>query len=233
MRSKNGQAFKLSDVTNIYFDTGKSKILRSGGKRIQAITANIEGRDIFDFEKEVKARIDKEITFFPGNYYTVLGSATESGQSTSALIRNAIIALFFVTLILRVALNSNVNLLIVLANLPFCLIGGVIAIVFTGGWLSIGSLVGFVTLFGITIRNSIMLTSHYQHLVKNENLPWNFSTAALGASQRLPSILMTAIVTALGLLPLILGSGEPGREIEAQWLQSLSGVYLVLQFLTY
>ena len=223
LRSKNGQAFKLGDVTNIYFDTGKSKILRSGGKRIQAITANIEGRDIFNFEKEVKARIDKEITFFPGNYYTVLGSATESGQSTSALIRNAIIALFFVTLILRVALNSNVNLLIVLANLPFCLIGGVIAIVFTGGWLSIGSLVGFVTLFGITIRNSIMLTSHYQHLVKNENLPWNFSTAALGASQRLPSILMTAIVTALGLLPLILGSGEPGREIEGPMASIIVG----------
>ena len=81
MRSKNGQAFKLSDVTNIYFDTGKSKILRSGGKRIQAITANIEGRDIFNFEKEVKARIDKEITFFPGNYYTVLGSATESAKA--------------------------------------------------------------------------------------------------------------------------------------------------------
>ena len=223
LRSKHGQAFKLGDVTNIYFDTGKSKILRSGGKRIQAITANIEGRDIFNFEKEVKAFIDKEITFFPGNYYTVLGSATESGQSISTLIRNAIIALFFVILILRVALNSNVNLLIVLANLPFCLIGGIVAIVFTGGWLSIGSLVGFVTLFGITIRNSIMLTSHYQYLVKNENLPWNFSTAALGASQRLPSILMTAIVTALGLLPLILGSGEPGREIEGPMASIIVG----------
>ena len=223
LRSKHGQAFKLGEVTNIYFDTGKSKILRSGGKRIQAITANIEGRDIFNFEKEVKARIDKEINFFPGTYYTVLGSATESGQSTSALIRNAIIALFFVTFILRIALNSNVNLLIVLANLPFCLIGGIIAIAFTGGWLSIGSLVGFVTLFGITIRNSIMLTSHYQHLVKNENLPWNFATAALGASQRLPSILMTAIVTALGLFPLILGSGEPGREIEGPMASIIVG----------
>ena len=84
MRSKNGQAFKLGDVTNIYFDTGKSKILRSGGKRIQAITANIEGRDIFDFKKEVKARIDNEIIFFPGNYYTVLGSATESSRSRSS-----------------------------------------------------------------------------------------------------------------------------------------------------
>ena len=68
-----------------------------------------------------------------------------------------------------------------------------------------------------------MLTSHYQHLVKNEKLPWNFSTAALGASQRLPSILMTAIVTALGLLPLIIGSGEPGREIEGPMASIIVG----------
>ena len=97
LRSKNGQAFKLGDVTNIYFDTGKSKILRSGGKRI-AITANIEGRDIFDFEKEVKARIDKEITFFPGKLLHRFRFCNGIGQSTSALIRNAIIALFFVIL---------------------------------------------------------------------------------------------------------------------------------------
>ena len=81
--------------------------------------------------------------------------------------------------------------------------------------MSIGSLVGFVTLFGITIRNSIMLTSHYRHLVKKKIL--REFCLALGASQRLPSILMTAIVTALGLLPLIIGSGEPGREIEVQY----------------
>jgi len=80
--------------------------------------------------------------------------------------------------------------------------------------LSLGSLVGFVTLFGITLRNSIMLVSHYQHLVGVEGLPWGAETALKGAAERLPSILMTALVTALGLLPLALGSGEPGREIE-------------------
>ena len=223
LRSRTGQAFKLADVANIYFDTGKSKILRTGGKRVQAITANLVGRDIFDFEKEVRTQIEKEVNLSPGNYVSVLGSSTEASESTAALIRNAIIALFFVALILRIALNSNMNLIIVLANLPFCLIGGVMAIVFTGGWLSIGSLVGFVTLFGITIRNSIMLTSHYQHLVQNENLVWNFATAAKGASERLPSILMTAIVTGLGLLPLILGSGEPGREIEGPMASIIVG----------
>jgi Cu/Ag efflux pump CusA len=99
-------------------------------------------------------------------------------------------------------------------NLPFALIGGIVAVFATGGWMSLGSLVGFVTLFGITLRNSIMLVSHYQHLVEVEGLPWNTDTALRGAAERLPSILMTALVTALGLMPLALGSGEPGREIE-------------------
>jgi Cu/Ag efflux pump CusA len=105
-------------------------------------------------------------------------------------------------------------LLLTFANLPFALIGGVFAVMFTGGWISLGSLVGFVTLFGITLRNSIMLVSHYQHLIDVEGKTWNLETAILGASERLPSILMTALVTALGLLPLAIGSGQPGREIE-------------------
>ncbi|MEO8630751.1 MAG: efflux RND transporter permease subunit, partial [Betaproteobacteria bacterium] len=117
-------------------------------------------------------------------------------------------------LLLYIAFNNLRNLLITFLNLPFALIGGVCAVLFTGGWLSLGSLVGFVTLFGITLRNSIMLVSHYTYLVQSERLPWNADTALKGAAERLPSILMTALVTALGLLPLALGSGEPGREIE-------------------
>ena len=84
----------------------------------------------------------------------------------------------------------------------------------TGGNLSLGAMVGFVTLFGITIRNSIMLISHYEHLVGVEGMSWGLDAALRGASERLAPILMTALVTALGLLPLALGSGDPGREIE-------------------
>ena len=94
------------------------------------------------------------------------------------------------------------------------LIGGVIAALLTGGWISLGSLVGFVTLFGITLRNSIMMVSHFQHLIDVENYTWNLETCIRGASERLPSILMTALVTGLGLLPLAAGSNQPGREIE-------------------
>ena len=147
------------------------------------------------------------------------------------------------------------HLLLVLANLPFAMVGGIFAIVFFTnedwagtflilkqffvglrhfpfhpiltlaslrdilsplhlGSLSLGTLVGFVTLFGITMRNSIMMISHYEHLVNVENLPWGIETALRGATERLIPILMTALVTALGLLPLALGSGEAGREIE-------------------
>ena len=101
-----------------------------------------------------------------------------------------------------------------LVNIPFALVGGVLAVFVTGGLLSLGSLVGFVTLFGVTIRNSILLVSHYDHLVSVEGRPWGPDTALRGADERLVPILMTALVTALGLLPLALGSGEAGREIE-------------------
>ena len=98
-------------------------------------------------------------------------------------------------------------------NLPFALVGGLIAAFFTGGLLSIGSIVGFVTLFGITLRNSIMLVSHYQRLVFIEGEFWNQHTAIKGAKERLPSILMTGLVTGLAMLPIALDADNAGREI--------------------
>jgi Cu/Ag efflux pump CusA len=102
---------------------------------------------------------------------------------------------------------------LVLINLPFSLVGGVIAVLLTNGVLSIGSMVGFVTLFGITLRNSIMLVSHYQYLVVEEGAQWNADTAIRGAKERLPSILITALVTALAMLPIAMNSDSPGREV--------------------
>jgi Cu/Ag efflux pump CusA len=106
------------------------------------------------------------------------------------------------------------NLLLALVNLPFTLVGGVVAVFLTGGWLTVGSMVGFVTLFGITMRNSIMMVSHFEHLVREEGMTWGLEAALRGAGERLAPVLMTALVTALGLLPLALGSGAPGREVE-------------------
>ena len=119
-----------------------------------------------------------------------------------------------IVLLLSIVFGSARNLLLVLANLPFALVGGVLAVFATGGLLSLGSLVGFVTLFGITMRNSIMMISHFEHLVQKEGMTWGLEAATRGASERLLPILMTALVTSLGLLPLAIGTGEAGREIE-------------------
>jgi Cu/Ag efflux pump CusA len=118
-----------------------------------------------------------------------------------------------VMMLIYIAIGSFRNVILMMVNLPFALVGGVIAVLVTGGSLSVGSLVGFVTLFGITIRNSIMLASHYQFLVQKEGLPWNLDVAIQGAQERLPSILMTALVTALAMLPIAINSDNPGREI--------------------
>jgi Cu/Ag efflux pump CusA len=119
-----------------------------------------------------------------------------------------------ILLLLSIVFRNTRNLLLVLANLPFALVGGVLPVFATGGLMSVGAMVGFVTLFGITMRNSMMMISHFEHLVEQEGTTWGLEAALRGASERLVPILMTAIVTALGLLPLAIGSGEPGREIE-------------------
>jgi Cu/Ag efflux pump CusA len=149
-----------------------------------------------------------------GTYVEFSGTAAAQAQSRHDLLMNSLLAGLGIILLLTVVMGNRRNLLLVLANLPFALLGGVLAAGITGGSLSLGSLVGFVTLFGITLRNSIMLISHYEHLVAAEGVRWGLETALRGASERLAPILMTALVTGLGLLPLAAGSGDPGREIE-------------------
>ncbi|ACT50732.1 efflux RND transporter permease subunit [Methylovorus glucosotrophus] len=209
-----GRLLYLRDIADITQENGRSKILHADAKRIQTVTANVMGRDIESFSEEVKTRIRDEVELSPGNYLAFSGEAEAQAQSREDLMVHSLLAVVGIFLMLYIAFGQLRNLLLTFANLPFALIGGVIAVILTGGWISLGSLVGFVTLFGITLRNAIMLVSHYQHLVDKENMVWGLETAIRGASERLPSILMTALVTALGLLPLAAGSGQPGREIE-------------------
>lgn len=214
LRTPEGRLVRLAEVADIGQTTGRGKILHLGGKRIQTVTCNVVGRDIQSFSAEMKRRISETVVFSPGNFPAFTGAAEAQAKSREDLIVHSLLAGVGIFLMLYVAFGRLRNLLLTFVNLPFALIGGVLAALFTGGWLSLGSLVGFVTLFGITLRNSIMLVSHYQHLVGEEGMEWGVEAAIRGASERLPSILMTALVTALGLLPLALGSGQPGREIE-------------------
>ncbi|HPV45855.1 MAG TPA: efflux RND transporter permease subunit [Methylotenera sp.] len=209
-----GRLLHLKDIAFITQENGRSKILHAGAKRIQTVTANVQGRDVESVSAELKKRIKSDIKLSNENYLEFTGEAEANAQSREDLVVHSLLAGVAIFLMLYIAFGRLRNLLLTFANLPFALIGGVLAALFTGGWISLGSLVGFVTLFGITLRNSIMMVSHFQHLVDEENCVWNLETCVRGAKERLPSILMTALVTALGLLPLAAGSGQPGREIE-------------------
>ena len=209
-----GKLLRLRNVAHIVQENGRSKILHGGGKRIQTVTANVIGRDIEAFTDDLKKSLKKEVNLSSGSYVEITGAAEANQKSRQTLVMHSMLAIVAVFLMLYVAFGQLRNLILTFLNLPFALIGGVLAVMFTGGWISLGSLVGFVTLFGITLRNSIMMVSHYQHLIDEEHCIWNLDTCIRGATERLPSILMTALVTALGLLPLAAGIGQPGREIE-------------------
>ena len=213
IRTNDNKIINLSEIAFISQENGRSKILHQDGKRVQTITLNIEGKGLNEFTTLLNKKIDK-IKLSPGNYFEITGSAAENAKARESLIVHSILVGLVVLLLLYIAFGSLLNLSLTLINLPFALIGGVMAVIFSGGWISIGSLVGFVTLFGITLRNSIMLLSHYQFLVNKENCLWNLDTCIRGATERLPSILMTALIAGLALLPIALGSNQPGKEIE-------------------
>ncbi|MCW5626034.1 MAG: efflux RND transporter permease subunit, partial [Burkholderiales bacterium] len=214
LRSPSGMQVRLRDVADIRMTAGRYKILHAGGKRLQTVTANVDDRDIGEFFDDVRRVLNERVKLSPGNYLVVTGEAEAAIEARQRLLFHSLLAGFGVFVLLYLAFNNLRNLALTFLNLPFALVGGVIAVLFHGGWMTLGSLVGFVTLFGITLRNAIMLVSHYQHLVDVEGAPWNTETMLRGAAERLPSILMTALVTSLGLLPLALGTGQPGREIE-------------------
>ncbi len=209
-----GKRLILKDVAYLTQENGRSKILHGNGKRIQTVTANVEDRSIDAVQTELRKALKHNLQLSPGSYLELTGEADANQDSRESLIMHSILAIVGVFIMLYITFGRLRNLLLTFLNLPFALIGGVVAVMLSGGWISIGSLVGFVTLFGITLRNSIMMVSHFQHLIDYEGYEWNLQTCIKGASERLPSILMTALVTSLGLLPLAAGSGEPGREIE-------------------
>jgi CzcA family heavy metal efflux pump len=213
LRTPGGNYVTLSQLADVSVTPGRSLILHQGARRVQTITCNVIGRSENSFVAEVQQRIHA-LSLPPGTYIEFAGTAAAQKQSRRDLLVHSLLAGLGIVLLLSVVMGNWRNLLLVLANLPFALVGGVFAAWSTGGNLSLGSLVGFVTLFGITLRNSIMLISHYEHLVAAEGISWGFKAALQGASERLAPILMTALVTGLGLLPLAIGSGDPGREIE-------------------
>ena len=213
LKNADGQRVLLGQVAEVRHTEGRYNILHQGAQRVQTVSCNIDDRDMDDFMQELKQRVLQEIDWRQGSYPDFIGAALEQAKAREALIIHALLAGAGVLLLIYIALGSIRHVALTLVNLPFALLGGVAAVLATDGTLSVGSVVGFITLFGITVRNCIMLISHYRHLVEQDGLAWTLDTAVRGAQERLPSILMTALVTALAMLPIAFDSDNPGREI--------------------
>jgi CzcA family heavy metal efflux pump len=211
--TRDGRLVALGQIADVARTTGRYLVARHGGRRVQTVTANVEDQDVAAFGRAVEERL-ATASLPVGVYVEVGGAAAAERAARQELLRHSLLAGAGILILLWLAFGDLTRLGLVLVNLPFALVGGVLAVAATDRLLSLGSLVGFVTLFGIATRNAVMLVSHYEHLVRAEGAPWGRDTVLRGARERLGPILMTALVTALALLPLALGSGDPGREIE-------------------
>lgn len=223
LRNPEGTYASLGQLADLQEMPARFIILHEGGRRVQTVTCRVSGRSVSSFVADAQRAFSSRMHLPPGTYIDIAGTAKEQARTERDLLVHSAIAALGIIILLSIVAVSYRNLLLILFNLPFALAGGVFVALATGGTLSTGSLVGFVTLFGITLRNSVMLISHYEHLVQAEGADWGPETAVRGASERLAPILMTASVTALGLLPLAIGSGAAGREIEGPMAQIILG----------
>lgn len=202
----------LEQIADIHMSASRYNILRQNSQRKQTITANVEG-DMGSFMDTLKDKVLTNVDFPANTYPEFTGAAVEQAKARTNLILHALLAGSGVLILIYIAIGNLRHVVLTLANLPFAFIGGILAVLITGAPLSVGSVVGFITLFGITVRNSIMLLSHCQYLTQQKGMPWDFATITLAAQERLPSILMTALVTALAMLPIAFNSDNPGSEI--------------------
>ncbi len=202
----------LEQLADVIYEKGPNTISRENVQRKIVVQANISGGDLRSAIDEIKTRLEDNIDFSQG-YYVEYGGQFESEQTATRMLTIftlfAVVAIF---LILYVEFGSFRSALFIMVNLPLALIGGIWAVYFTSGIISIASLVGFITLFGIATRNGVLLIAHYQSLLKEGK---EFREAIVqGSLERLNPILMTAITAALALIPLALGGGAPGKEIQ-------------------
>jgi CzcA family heavy metal efflux pump len=209
-----GGRIPLKMLARLVRDTGPNTISREGVQRKMVVQANVAGRDLSSVVDDLRARIAAEVPM-PEGYHVVYGGQFESAEeaaSTIALLSVGVVVGIF--LLLVVAFGSVRNALLTLINLPLALIGGVVAVALTSRVVSVASLVGFITLFGIATRNGIMMVSHFEHLMLHEgkSLP---EAVVKGSLERLAPILMTALSAGLALVPLVLAADEPGNEIQA------------------
>jgi CzcA family heavy metal efflux pump len=176
------------------------------------VTCNIKDRDLGSVVQDIQRRTDPLRS--EGYRIEILGEYKARAENQRQLLGVSLLSLLGIALLLYVDFQSLRLTLLVLFTLPFALIGGVFAAFLAGGVLSLGSLVGFITVLGIAARNGIMLVSHYKHLQSDENVPFSRALIMQGAEERVSPILMTALAAGLGLLPLAISGNKPGYEVE-------------------
>ena len=209
-----GQLLPLSAVADIVRDQGPNAISRESVERVQFVLANVQGRDLGAVVTDIRTAL--EPVQLPQGARIELGGQFESAASaTQTLLALGVIVLIGMFLLLRQVFNSSRDAGIVMLNLPLALVGGVVGLWVTGGVLSVATIVGFITLFGIATRNGVMLVSHIQHVQKVDGITDLREAVARASEERLVPILMTALAAGLALVPLALAMGEPGSEIQA------------------
>ena len=203
----------LGSVADVTLGPTPNEITREGSSRRIDVTSNVRGRDLGSVARDIEAAL-AGIPFGAGYHPEVLGEYKARAESQSRLLALGALSLLGILLVLHVDFGSGRLVALVALTIPFALIGGVASVFLTGGVLSLGSLVGFVTVLGIAARNGIMLVSHYRHLEREEGMAFGPELAMRGAEERLAPILMTALVTGLALVPIIAGGDRSGHEIE-------------------
>jgi CzcA family heavy metal efflux pump len=208
-----GGTVPLAELAEVRLERGPNTVSRQDVQRKIVVQANVDGRDVGRVVDDIRALVESDVTI-PEGYYVEYGGQFESGQAAARAIGLlSIVSVLAIFLILFQEFRSARMALLIMVNLPLALIGGVIATLAIGGVLNVATMVGFITLFGIAVRNGILLVSHYQHLL-GEGASLR-DAVVQGSLERLNPILMTALTAALALVPLALGGGEPGKEIQA------------------
>jgi CzcA family heavy metal efflux pump len=210
-----GARVPLSAIADVQEDRSPNFISRENVQRKIVVTCNVSGRDLGSVVNEIQKRVGSAVAL-PTGYRVEYGGQFESEASASRLLLWLGLAVILgIMVILTAAFRSFSDAAIIMFNLPLALIGGVIGVFASGGVLSVASLIGFITLFGIATRNGIMMISHIKHLREEEGETDLRRAITRGALERLVPILMTALAAGLALIPLALGGHEPGSEIEA------------------
>jgi CzcA family heavy metal efflux pump len=209
----NGGIAPLSELADVRIAPAPNEITRQDASRRIDVTANVKGRNLGSVARDVEDSVGT-VAFGAGYHPEVLGEFEAQRAARWRLITLSLVSALFIFLILYSDFQSARVATLVFGTIPFALVGSVLAILLTGGVVSLGALVGFVTVLGIAARNGIMLVSHYRHLEREEGVPFGRELVIRGAHERLLPITMTALVTAIALLPLVVSGTKPGHEIE-------------------